>query len=96
MALSPLIVYNSYLRWQETGREEGLSIAWQDVTLHAISNNPVKCIYLMLDQSCDYPAEANHGHRNGNGQLEIDEDDEGTCEGMFVKHWYSYLSAFTK
>lgn len=83
----PLIVCNSYLRWQETGREEGLSIAWQDVTLHAISNNPVKCIYLMLDQSCDYPAEANHGHRNGNGQLEIDEDDEGTCEGRFNKHW---------
>lgn len=75
---------NSYLRWQENGREEGLSIAWQDVTLHAISNNPVKCIYLMLDQSCEYPSGANNGNGNGNGRLEDDDDDEGTCEGECV------------
>lgn len=80
------IYHCSYLRWQETGRAESLSIAWQEITLHAISNQPVKCIYLMLDQKCDYPPEANNGHRNGNG--EIDDDDEGTYEGMrFMTHW---------
>jgi len=77
-----LYVTEDYLRWQETGRHEGISIAWQDITLHAISNNPVKCIYLMMDQRCDYPPEAiaANGNGNGNGRLSIEDDDEGTCE----------------
>lgn len=76
-----LLKFVSYLRWQETGRHEGISIAWQDITLHAISNNPVKCIYLMMDQRCDYPPEALAANGNGNGRATIEEDDEGTCEG---------------
>lgn len=81
----------SYLRWQETGREEGISIAWESITLHAISSEPVKCIYIMLDVHIDYPPSQGNGRfhaNNGNdeqmaqdGEIDEDDDDEGTCEG---------------
>lgn len=83
----------SYLRWQEIGREEGISIAWQSITLHAISSEPVKCIYIMLDVHIDYPPSQGNGQmhaNNGNdeqmaedGDIEDDDDDEGTCVGKF-------------
>lgn len=82
----------SYLRWQETGREEGISIAWESITLHAISNEPVKCIYIMLDVHIDYPPSQGNGQlNNGNdermaqdGDIDEDDDDEGTCEGNYI------------
>lgn len=85
---------NSYLRWQETGREEGISIPWQNITLHAISSEPVKCIYIMLDNHVDYPTNL----ANGNGQRMAndpndDDDDEGTCEGKFTCN-ESFLFSF--
>lgn len=78
----------SYLRWQETGREEGISIEWESITLHAISSEPVKCIYIMLDVHIDYPPSQGNGQlNNGNdanmAQNRDDDDDEGTCEGDF-------------
>lgn len=81
------------MRWQETNTEEGISIPWLNITLHAISNEPVKCIYIMLDAHVDFPRNRGNGfngNQNGNGHIrnenDIDEDeaDEGTCEGMFV------------
>lgn len=82
-------LFCSYLRWQEIGREEGISIAWESITLHAISSEPVKCIYIMLDVHIDYPHSHGNGHaNNGNddrmaqdGDVDDDDDDEGTCEG---------------
>lgn len=76
----------SYLRWQENGRDEGISIPWQNVSLHAISNTPVKCIYIMLDLRIDYPSVGNNGNGNAHGNRngaanDDDDDDEGTCEG---------------
>lgn len=86
-----MIVF-SYLRWQETGREEGISIAWESITLHAISSEPVKCIYIMLDVYIDYPPSQGNGRMHGNdeqmaqdGDIEEDEDDEGTCEGRIIE-----------
>lgn len=79
-----LLLVGSFLRWQENGRDEGISIPWQNISLHAISNTPVKCIYIMLDARIDYPCGSNGNgrgpeHRNGDD----DDDDEGTCEGTF-------------
>lgn len=78
------------MRWQETGRDDGISIAWQSITLHAISNVPVKCIYIMLDVHIDYPPSQGNGRIHANGddeQMAEDEDidnndDEGTYEGI--------------
>lgn len=88
------------MRWQETGREEGISIAWESITLHAISSEPVKCIYIMLDVHIDYPPSQGNGRfhaNNGNndermaqdGDIDEDDDDEGTCEGKQINysHW---------
>lgn len=78
---------NSYLRWQETGREEGISIPWQNITLHAISSEPVKCIYIMLDNHVDYPTNLANGNGHNGERMandpNDDDDDEGTCEGNF-------------
>lgn len=67
---------------------------FNSITLHAISNEPVKCIYIMLDVHIDYPQSAANGqlpaNNNGNhdeqmaqdnGDIDGDDDDEGTCEG---------------
>lgn len=73
------------MRWQETGREEGISIPWQSITLHAISSEPVKCIYIMLDIHVEYPPTNGHANNGNAEQMEDgandDDDDEGNCEG---------------
>lgn len=75
------------MRWQESGREEGISIEWESISLHAISNEPVKCIYIMLDVHIDYPPSQGNGQLNNGNDEEMaqdnedDDDDEGTCEG---------------
>lgn len=75
------------MRWQETGRNEGISIPWQNITLHAISNEPVKCIYIMLDNFVDYPTNVANGNGHADQMAEDqneDDDDEGTCEGKLI------------
>lgn len=88
-----LLRMGSYLRWQENGRDEGISIPWQNISLHAISNTPVKCIYIMLDTRIDYPCGTNgngRAHENRNGDDE--DDDEGTCEGKM--HYSFHIRPF--
>lgn len=82
------------MRWQETGRAEGISIEWESITLHAISSEPVKCIYIMLDVHIDYPPSQGNGRlNNGNNDVDMaqeheeDDDDEGTCEGKNTYVW---------
>lgn len=77
------------MRWKGNDRDEGISIPWQSITLHAISNTPVKCIYIMLDVRIEYPATGNNGNgvdRNGDDD---DFDDEGTCEGIHFLFYYT-------
>ncbi|XP_031620446.1 methylosome subunit pICln [Contarinia nasturtii] len=96
MNVGTLYITENYLRWQETGREEGISIAWESITLHAISNEPnVKCIYIMLDVHIDYPRSQGNGHDERmaqDGDIEEDDDDEGTCEDEeppMTEIWYT-------
>lgn len=92
-----LIMRSSYLRWQETGRAEGISIEWESISLHAISNEPVKCIYIMLDVHIDYPPSQGNGRLNGNNDVDManehdeEDDDEGTCEGKTINSSYARL-----
>lgn len=97
------------MRWQETGREEGISIEWESITLHAISSEPVKCIYIMLDVHIDYPPSQGNGQLNNGNDEEMaqdneeDDDDEGTCEGKhtddththtYVRHIFFFMHFF--
>lgn len=89
------ISFSSYLRWQEIGREEGTSIAWESITLHAISSEPVKCIYIMLDVHINYPPSQGNGRHHPNndeqiadGDVDEDDDDEGTCEGILILKFF--------
>lgn len=78
------LVLNSSLHWKQNGSEDGISIPWTQISLHATQNDPQKCIYLMLDFELVWPGVHDAGHRNGNGNAEVEEDDdedEGHVEG---------------
>lgn len=68
-------VFSSSLLWQADGRDDGVSISWTKISLHAVSVDPVKCIYFMLDYRLLWP--------DGNGDISENEDnvDEGNYDG---------------
>ncbi|XP_058830731.1 methylosome subunit pICln [Topomyia yanbarensis] len=72
------------LIWSCEERNSSISIPWPRVGVQAISSNPEKCIYLMLDINLIWPGfydgrPQNNGNENGdaNGEEEEDEHDEG-------------------
>ncbi|XP_058465988.1 methylosome subunit pICln isoform X2 [Malaya genurostris] len=74
----------SSLIWTCEERNSSISIPWPRVGVQAISSNPEKCIYLMLDINLIWPGfydgrPQNNGNENGDagGEEEEDEHDEG-------------------
>ncbi|XP_055534074.1 methylosome subunit pICln isoform X1 [Wyeomyia smithii] len=72
------------LIWSCDERNSSISIPWPRVGVQAISSNPEKCIYLMLDINLVWPGfydgrPQNNGNENGEGGREEEEDehDEG-------------------
>ncbi|XP_053688022.1 methylosome subunit pICln isoform X2 [Sabethes cyaneus] len=72
------------LIWSCAERNSSISIPWPRVGVQAISSNPEKCIYLMLDINLIWPGfydgrPQNNGNENGEGggEEEEDEHDEG-------------------
>lgn len=66
--------------WKPDTQNEGISIPWQKVTLHATQMQPVPSVYVMLDFYLQWPGVyegARHNHANGNGNIEDDDVDEG-------------------
>lgn len=88
-----LVLLSSSLHWKETGKEDGISVPWPKISVHAITSEPQKSIYLMLDFALVWPGvhEPNL-HRNGNGHaVDVDEEDEGHVDGWtLTKTWYYY------
>lgn len=70
--------------WQADGRDDGLSIPWTKISLHAVSVDPVKCVYFMLDYRLLWPGVIHERNgSNGNGDLSENDDDvdEGNYDG---------------
>lgn len=77
-------VFSSSLLWQADGRNDGVSIPWTKISLHAVSVDPVKCIYFMLDYRLLWPGVIQERNgTNGNGDISENEDevDEGNYDG---------------
>ncbi|XP_037049142.1 methylosome subunit pICln [Bradysia coprophila] len=71
------------LLWQADGRTDGLSIPWTKISLHAISTDPVKCVYFMIDYRLQWPGvilERNGSNGNGNVSENDDDVDEGNYD----------------
>ncbi|XP_055694124.1 methylosome subunit pICln [Lutzomyia longipalpis] len=74
-----LFLTKEYFAWKPENREEGISIPWLKISLHAISSAPSRSIYMILDFVLNWPGvyDAN-GPANGGGNAEPDVDeDEG-------------------
>lgn len=75
----------SSLIWSCEERNSSISIPWPRVGVQAVTSNPDKCVYLMLDINLTWPgfyegrAQQNNGHGGGagEGEGEEDENDEG-------------------
>lgn len=77
--------------WQADGRADGLSIPWTKISLHAISRDPVKCVYFMLDYRVLWPGvihERNGSNGNGNASENDDDVDEGNYDGKYFLVFY--------
>ncbi|XP_055373972.1 methylosome subunit pICln [Condylostylus longicornis] len=73
------------LMWKPDDSLEGISMLWKQISLHGISNNPSKCIYLMLDHQLVwegvYDPSAANGNANGNAMEQEEDDDSENDEG---------------
>lgn len=72
--------------WQADGRNDGLSIPWTKISLHAISRDPVKCIYFMLDYRLLWPGVI-HERNGSNGNGDVNENDDDVDEGNYDGKW---------
>ncbi|XP_055706428.1 methylosome subunit pICln [Phlebotomus papatasi] len=72
-----LFVTKEYLAWKPENREEGVSIPWLKITLHAISSAPSRSIYMILDFALKWPGvfDANGQANGGNEAPEVEEDE---------------------
>ncbi|KAJ6647929.1 Methylosome subunit pICln [Pseudolycoriella hygida] len=82
LSTGSLYITNNFLLWQGDGRNDGISIPWTRISLHAISIDPVKCVYFILDYRLLWPNVVEHrnGNSNGNSSENDDEVDEGNYE----------------
>lgn len=54
-------------------------IPWEKVTVQAISNDPERCVYFMIDVS--WPTEQAAGHSNGSAGNHASDEQEETHDG---------------
>lgn len=72
--------------WKADGREDGISIPWTKVAIHAICSYPHESVYLQIDYRLLWPGVLqiqNGSNGNGNGDLSDNDDDvdEGNYDG---------------
>lgn len=80
--------------WRPEDKNDGISIPWTCVSLHAITSEPVRSIYMQLDFRLKWPGvyEGAKPNQNGNGladphaDADDDEDvDEGNVSGRLYE-----------
>lgn len=62
-----LFLYGRAFVWKPHGHEDGISLQWKDITMHAISNDPSRCVYMMIDFQLLWQGVHPVTHQNGNG-----------------------------
>uniref|UniRef100_A0A6B2E944 Putative chloride channel n=1 Tax=Phlebotomus kandelakii TaxID=1109342 RepID=A0A6B2E944_9DIPT len=78
-----LILTKEYFGWKPESREEGVSIPWLKISLHAISSAPSRSIYMILDFVLNWPgvSDANGQANGGNAEPEVEEDEGNGSDG---------------
>lgn len=85
-----LIITESAFMWRPEHRNDGISIPWTSVSLHAISAEPRRNIYMQLDFKLHWPGvyEEKNNNENGNNAMNengnghaADDEDEGNVSG---------------
>lgn len=81
--------------WRLENQIDGISIPWTSVSLHAITSEPARSIYMQLDFRLKWPGNKENPPPNGNGNghnhmAEENEEDEDVDEGN-VSGWYLSL-----
>lgn len=75
--------------WRPESRgNEGISIPWTSISLHAITSEPSRSIYMQLDFKLKWPGvyEAANGQNGGHEEEDADDDvDEGNVSGGCAK-----------
>jgi len=67
-----LLMTTSDICWKRHDSENGFMIPWEKVTVQAITQQPQRCIYFMIDVSWPDPV----AHANGNGNAAGDDQEE--------------------
>lgn len=79
-----LLTTPSSFLWKQHGHEEGIALLWKNVTMHAITNEPSRCVYMMTDIQVywDGPRPDAANRTNGNGFVSSRDDSGAPDEEM--------------
>lgn len=79
MKTFPFVLIFREFCWKRQDSENGFMIPWDKVTVQAITQEPSRCVYFMIDVSWpDDPASNQNGEANGNHVNENNEGQEGS------------------
>jgi len=70
-----LFMTSSEICWKRENSENGFIIPWEKVTVQAISNEPQRCVYFMIDVK--WPESSNGNHSNDDPEEQNGSEDEG-------------------
>lgn len=86
------------LSWKPHGSEDGIAVPWKEVTVHAITCDPRKCVYMMLDFDLVWPgvhersssggatngsAGRSNGDANGGSESESDSGSDDDADDCY-------------
>lgn len=86
----------SEIAWKNENSNEGFTIPWAKIVVTAISQDPMRCIYFMIDSEWtedDQPVDGSNG-TDTNGGTNDDEDVEGSeteSEHAITEFWLDLI-----
>lgn len=70
-------MFFSEIAWKKENTDEGFTIPWGKIVVTAISQDPQRCIYFMIDSKLfDEPASDSNGTNGDNHENNEDDDDD--------------------
>lgn len=95
--------YFSVLCWKQNDRQDSVSIQWSDITVHAVSLVPSKCIYIMMDLNLEWPGvygngvpaenaplndmDVSNGHSDNDDSNDSDDNDDNVDDDVDEGHF---------
>lgn len=70
----------SEICWKRNDSENGFMIPWEKITVQAITQEPQRCIYFMIDVSWPEDPASNANHNGANGNIDVENPDEDVAQ----------------